>query len=243
MCPRVVQWTGASRRRPRTWRSLTGSARTASPSPSCAPPLSPLLSLCLLPATIPAKASGADWTLVNQQSLSPLLPIRPGFPGCFPQVFTKVDKKRKVRPGKRTNAMENVEKFQFELGQTWAEFPPMVLTSSSAMIGKQARVAEAPLRLQQGELSLRMLVRRFALWLFGDRRALRLVRCPYRMCRVVSAQELGNHIAFLRNRWKKGGVRRAVAAPTGPTGGAKGGAGAGKGGAAEKQDAGNPEDC
>lgn len=118
----------------------------------------------------------------------PTVPPKPRLTEAhFPQIFTKVDKKRKVRPGKRSNALENVEEFLFELGQTWTEFPPMVLTSSSSAAGKQ---------------------------------------------------ELGNHIAFLRNRWKKGGMRRSVKPPTGKAGAAKGGAATG----AEKSPAGDDED-
>lgn len=37
---------------------------------------------------------------------------------------------------------------------------------------------------------------------------------------VCVAQELGNHIAYLRNRWKKGGMRRAVPPPAAAKAGA-----------------------
>ena len=52
------------------------------------------------------------------------------------QVFTKVDKRKKVQPGKRTRPLENVALFQEELAQTWEEFPPMVLTSASSGAGR-----------------------------------------------------------------------------------------------------------
>ena len=53
-------------------------------------------------------------------------------------VFTKVDKKRKVKSGKRANPEENVEAFCREVSEYWDELPPMIFTSSKTGDGKQA---------------------------------------------------------------------------------------------------------
>ena len=56
----------------------------------------------------------------------------------FTVVFTKVDKRRKVRPGVRTNHEDNVRAFQEALAPSWAELPPCVITSSVTGTGRQA---------------------------------------------------------------------------------------------------------
>ena len=53
-------------------------------------------------------------------------------------VFTKVDKKRKIKSGKRANPEENVEAFCREVSEYWDELPPMIFTSSKTGDGKQA---------------------------------------------------------------------------------------------------------
>ena len=45
-------------------------------------------------------------------------------------VFTKVDKKRKIKAGKRARPEENVENFCREVSEYWEEMPPMIFTSS-----------------------------------------------------------------------------------------------------------------
>ena len=53
-------------------------------------------------------------------------------------VFTKVDKKRKVKAGKRARPEENVEEFCREVSEYWEEMPPMIFTSSKTGDGKQS---------------------------------------------------------------------------------------------------------
>ena len=53
-------------------------------------------------------------------------------------VFTKVDKKRKVKSGKRAKPEENVEAFCREVSEYWEEMPPMIFTSSKTGDGKAA---------------------------------------------------------------------------------------------------------
>ena len=55
----------------------------------------------------------------------------------FSVVFTKVDKRKKLRPGERSNARENVRAFQGALAEGWKEMPPSVMTSASSGAGKQ----------------------------------------------------------------------------------------------------------
>ena len=56
----------------------------------------------------------------------------------FSVVFTKVDKRRKVRPGVRTNPEDNVRAFQEALAPSWEQLPPCVITSSVTGFGRQA---------------------------------------------------------------------------------------------------------
>ena len=53
-------------------------------------------------------------------------------------VFTKVDKKRKVKSGVRARPEENVEMFCREVSEYWEEMPPMIFTSSKTGDGKQS---------------------------------------------------------------------------------------------------------
>ena len=53
-------------------------------------------------------------------------------------VFTKVDKKRKIKAGKRARPEENVEAFCREVSEYWEEMPPMIFTSSKTGDGKQS---------------------------------------------------------------------------------------------------------
>ena len=53
-------------------------------------------------------------------------------------VFTKVDKKRKIKAGKRARPEENVEMFCREVSEYWEEMPPMIFTSSKSGDGKQS---------------------------------------------------------------------------------------------------------
>jgi GTP-binding protein len=55
----------------------------------------------------------------------------------FSVVFTKVDKRKKLRLGERSNARENVRAFQGALAEGWKEMPPSVMTSASSGAGKQ----------------------------------------------------------------------------------------------------------
>ena len=56
----------------------------------------------------------------------------------FTVVFTKVDKRKKLRPGERSNARENVRAFQNAMAEGgWKELPPSVMTSASNGVGKQ----------------------------------------------------------------------------------------------------------
>ena len=56
----------------------------------------------------------------------------------FTVVFTKVDKRKKLRPGERSNARENVRAFHTAMAEGgWKELPPSVMTSASSGAGKQ----------------------------------------------------------------------------------------------------------
>jgi len=52
-------------------------------------------------------------------------------------VFTKVDKRRKVKTGKRADPAENVERFCREVSEYWDELPPMLYTSAANGEGKR----------------------------------------------------------------------------------------------------------
>jgi GTP-binding protein len=56
----------------------------------------------------------------------------------FSVVFTKVDKRRKLRPGVRTRAADNVRAFQGALAAGWKELPPSLMTSANSGAGRQA---------------------------------------------------------------------------------------------------------
>lgn len=56
----------------------------------------------------------------------------------FTVVFTKVDKRRKVRPGMRTQHEDNVRAFQEALAPDWEQLPPCVVTSSVTAFGRQS---------------------------------------------------------------------------------------------------------
>lgn len=53
-------------------------------------------------------------------------------------VFTKVDKRKKVKTGKRADPAENVERFCREVSEYWDELPPMLYTSAANGEGKRA---------------------------------------------------------------------------------------------------------
>ena len=59
----------------------------------------------------------------------------------FSVVFTKVDKRKKVRPGERVNPAANAKLFLGALAADWAELPPCVLTSSSTGVGRAPLLA------------------------------------------------------------------------------------------------------
>ena len=73
-------------------------------------------------------------------------------------VFTKVDKKRKVKNGVRARPEENVEMFCREVSEYWEEMPPMIFTSSKTGDGKQSvlnHVATLRQFFKEGEKSAR----------------------------------------------------------------------------------------
>jgi len=55
----------------------------------------------------------------------------------FSVVFTKIDKRRKLRPGVRTVPGDNVRAFQGALAAGWTELPPSLMTSSASGYGRQ----------------------------------------------------------------------------------------------------------
>jgi hypothetical protein len=55
----------------------------------------------------------------------------------FSVIFTKVDKRKKLRPGTRVDPRDNVRAFQGALAAGWRELPPSVMTSSTSGVGRQ----------------------------------------------------------------------------------------------------------
>ena len=52
--------------------------------------------------------------------------------------YSAVDKKRKVKSGRRASPEENVEMFCREVSEFWEELPPMIFTSAKSGDGKQS---------------------------------------------------------------------------------------------------------
>lgn len=52
-------------------------------------------------------------------------------------VFTKVDKRRKIKAGKRANPAENIERFCRDASEHWDELPPTLYTSAETGEGKR----------------------------------------------------------------------------------------------------------
>jgi ribosome biogenesis GTP-binding protein YsxC/EngB len=55
----------------------------------------------------------------------------------FSVIFTKVDKRKKLHPGKRVDPTDNVRAFQGALAAGWRELPPSVMTSAATGAGRQ----------------------------------------------------------------------------------------------------------
>ena len=51
-------------------------------------------------------------------------------------VFTKWDKRKKIKQGKRSNPIEHAAMFSDALSESWDEPPPMVPTSASTNMGR-----------------------------------------------------------------------------------------------------------
>lgn len=51
-------------------------------------------------------------------------------------VYTKWDKKKKLKQGKRSNPIEHASMFADALASTWDELPPMLATSATTYAGR-----------------------------------------------------------------------------------------------------------